>query len=319
MNNSLWLNQYCKDLTIVAGMPRSGKSLLAPLISSMDESEMFHMDFLVETFPALKDLNMLSPDGLVYLLQYSIHTLSYNRAIGRNMNIRVSDETSVWQSKNPQNYFERLLTNDGAEFLHNCSDTYKFPLILVLHNALTYVDFLYKAFEKIKVINICSHPIDIVDAWMKKKYGQDIYAERGVALPVVKWKNSIIPIYAQNWEDEYLFLSEIDRVISMLYQLHLKENISLSKVIAQDKSKLLMVNYDELVMNSNEELIKISNYLKKSKTLFTDKTLQKMELKERKRSILDREKKLKTIKSQASNSCLKKLDAWISSFNQIKY
>ncbi len=163
MNSTLWLNQYCEDLVVVSGMPRSGKSLLAPLISSMDEAEIFHMDFLVETFPTLKDLNMLSQDGLIYLLQYSIHTMSYNRTIGRNMNIRATDETSIWQSNNPQKYFERLFINDGPDFIKNFAYKYKFPLLLVLHNALTYIDSLYEAFEKIKVINICSHPVDTVD------------------------------------------------------------------------------------------------------------------------------------------------------------
>lgn len=319
MNSTLWLNQYCEDLIVVSGMPRSGKSLLAPLISSMDEAEIFHMDFLVETFPALKDLNMLSQDGLIYLLQYSIHTMSYNRAIGRNMNIRISDETSIWKSKNPQKYFKRLSISDGEYSIKNSSHMYKFPLLLLLHNALTYIDSLYKAFDKIKVVNIYSHPVDVIDAWMNKKYGQDIYGQKGVALPVLKWKGYDIPLYAQNWEDEYIASNETDRVISMLYRLHLKEEVSLAKVDSQDECKLLMVNYDKLITNPSKELERISNYLGKSKTLFTDKSLQKMALGERVNSILNRGSKFIEIRKNASNACLEKLDIWIASYNQINY
>ena len=316
MNNTLWLNQYCKELTIVAGLPRSGKSLLAPLVSSMDQAEVFHMDFLIEVFPALKDLNMISSEGLEYLLQYSIHTLSYNRATGRNMNIKPSDETSIWHSKTPQKYFERVFLDESVDI---AKDTHKFPLILVLHNALTYINSLNKAFEEVKVVNICSHPIDVVDAWMKKQYGQDMYGKKGVALPVLKWKDQIIPLYAKDWEDEYLASNETDRVISMLYQLHIRENFSLSKVNEEDNGKLLMVNYDELVMNPKAELEKVSAYLEKPITLFTNKVIQKMALNERKKSISYRESKLMAIRKNASNACLEKLDVWISSYKEINY
>ena len=316
MSNNLWLNQYCKELIIVAGMPRSGKSLLAPLVSSMDKAEVFHMDFLLEVFPALKDLNMISSEGLEYLLQYSVHTMSYNRAIGRNMNIKPSDETSIWKSKNPQEYFERLFLDDGDDF---AKSAYKFPLILVLHNALAYIDSLNKAFKEVKVVNIYAHPIDIVDAWIKKKYGQDIYGNKGVSLPVFKWKDEVIPSYAKNWEDEYLSLNEVDRVISMLYQIQIKENIGLSKLNAEGKRKPLMLNYDELVMNPNIELEKVSAYLSKPLTLFTSKVIQKMALNERKKSILDRDSKLIVIKKNASNECLEKLESWVSSYDQINY
>ena len=46
---------------------------------------------------------------------------------------------------------------------------------------------------------MCSHPIDIVDAWLKKDYGKDIYDRKGISLPVFKWKNSVIPLYSYGW------------------------------------------------------------------------------------------------------------------------
>jgi hypothetical protein len=319
MSNEIFVNQYCKDLTIIAGMPRSGKTLLAPLISSMKDAEIFHLDFLVEAFPALESVKMLSKEGLIYLLQYSIHNMSYNRAIGRNLNIRITDETSIWQSQNPEKYFERSFLNDRFDFTQDYTREYKFPLVLCLHNALTYVDILYKSFENIRVVNVCSHPVDIVDAWIKKDYGKDIYGRKGVSLPVFKWKNSVVPLYACGWEDKYMALSQTDRVISMLYQLYLSENNSLSKVNIKDKNKLLMVNYDELVLSIDSELKKISSFLEKPITAFTDKVINRSELESRKASILKREDKLSTIKKNASNGCINMIDEWIHSYSQIKF
>ena len=80
-----------------------------------------------------------------------------------------------------------------------------------------------------------------------------------------------------------------------------------------------MVSYDELIMNSDIELKKVSDYLEKPTTLFTNKVLQKMELGERKKSILDRDDKLLGIRKNASDTCLEKLDKWISFYSEIKF
>ena len=78
-----------------------------------------------------------------------------------------------------------------------------------------------------------------------------------------------------------------------------------------------MVKYDELVMNTDSELKKISTYLKKPITLFTDKVKQKSALNSRKASILNRKNKLIDIKEDASELCIDQLDEWIHSYNQI--
>jgi hypothetical protein len=74
----------------------------------MEDVEMFHMESLLETFPFLRDCDMLSSEGQIYLLQYAVNMLSYNRSIGRNMNVRPFDETSILNANNPQGYLERL-------------------------------------------------------------------------------------------------------------------------------------------------------------------------------------------------------------------
>jgi len=141
--------QYCQDLIIISGMPRSGKTLLAPLVSSMEDVEMFHVDYLLETLPFLRGCDMLSSEGQIYLLQYAVKILSFNRSIGRNMNVRPFDETSILNANNPQKYLERLSLDADIDI----GKDYTFPLSLLLHNGLTYVDILCAAFDKIKVFN----------------------------------------------------------------------------------------------------------------------------------------------------------------------
>lgn len=309
--------QYCQDLTVISGMPRSGKTLLAPLISSMKDVEMFHMDALIEVFPFLRDCNMLSSKGQIYLLQYAVNLLSYNRSIGRNMNARPFDETSIWNANNPQEYLERLSNKDLKE---DCIGGNTFPLFLLLHNGLTYIDTLLTAFDKVKVVNVCSHPIDIVSAWIEKEYGKNrTYKKKGLSVPAFKWKDDIVPSYAVGWEDEYIELNETDRVISMLYRLYLSEDDSLSKVHEKDKDKLLMVSYDKLVTNPGLEIDRVGNYLGRSVTSFTDKVMQKSELIDRKKSILNKDNKMDFIKRNASDESINKLNKWIESFTKITF
>ncbi len=308
--------QYCQDLTVISGMPRSGKSFLAALVSSMEDVEMFHMESLLETFPFLRDCDMLSSEGQIYLLQYAVNMLSYNRSIGRNMNVRPFDETSILNANNPQGYLERLSLDADI----NIKRDYAFPLSLLLHNGLTHIDILCAAFDKIKVVNICSHPIDVVSAWIEREYGKDdTYKKKGISASVFKWKDSVVPSYAIGWEDEYIKLNETDKVISMLHQLHLNEIDSLSKVRKKDRDKLLMVSYDNLVTNIDLELDRIGSYLGKPVTSFTNKVIQKAELIDRKKSINNKDKKMGIIKRNASDVSIKKLNEWIESFNQITF
>ena len=68
--------------------------MLAPIVSSLKRSEKIMFNFILEQYPILQYMGKISVDTAKYLIGYTIDML-YD-IIGRDVNFRFSDETSVW-------------------------------------------------------------------------------------------------------------------------------------------------------------------------------------------------------------------------------
>ena len=93
--------------------------MLAPIVSSLKRSEKIMFNFILEQYPILQYMGKISVDTAKYLIGYTIDLMLYDNIIGRDVNFRFSDETSVWKTSNPKKYFERLFKNEGKEAFEN--------------------------------------------------------------------------------------------------------------------------------------------------------------------------------------------------------
>ena len=109
----LYRNSFSENIVIVTGITSSGKSLIAPIISSLKSSEKVMFNFLLEQIPMLNYIGKMDDDTAEYLLKYSIDNMIYDERIGRNTNFRFNDESSIWNTNNPKKYFKRLFENEG--------------------------------------------------------------------------------------------------------------------------------------------------------------------------------------------------------------
>ena len=105
---SLSIRNYSKDVNIISGLPKSGKSVLAPLISTILNSDTFSMDSLIESFNYLHWTNNITTEGFKYLLNHAVNQKAYNTAIGREINFRFDDETSIFKTNNPAKHFQKI-------------------------------------------------------------------------------------------------------------------------------------------------------------------------------------------------------------------
>ncbi len=103
------------NLVVVTGITRSGKSMLAPIISALKRSENLKTDYTLEEFPVLNYLGLMSNETTVYLMRYLVNIIIYNNMIGRNTNLRFSDWTSIWNTADPKKYLERFNKEEGEK------------------------------------------------------------------------------------------------------------------------------------------------------------------------------------------------------------
>lgn len=262
-----------KDLAVVTGMTRSGKSVLGPIVCSFQRSERYFMDHVFEQFPMLNGIGSMSDEIAVYLLRHSFDVMTYDNMIGRNSNFRFNDFSSIWKTNDPGIYFSRLNASEGDSVYEKIKKE-KPLFVLNLHNGLMYASILFKAFPSLKMIHIKRHPIDLVHSWYLKKYGDNFYENPRVACLTIKWKENILPFYAAGWEKKYLGLSEMDRIIHLISRLIKGHEEVYESLSPKYKKQVMIVPFEELVTDPKPYLEKICDFLDTEETLYTPIKLQ---------------------------------------------
>jgi len=143
---------------------------------------------------------------------------------------------------------------------------YRFPIILMMHNASTYFHILTKVFENIKIINTYSHPINLIYSWYQKGYGKLKTFEENIsptASPCINFNNKILPIFALGSENTFSKIGEFDRIILMINLLLNLEKKSYDQVTDLNKSKIKFINYENLVLRPEETIKDIFSFFEK--------------------------------------------------------
>lgn len=263
-----------KNLVVVTGVARSGKTMLAPIIASLEKSENPRTDYLLEQFPMLNMIGLISADVASYLMRFSLNLMIYDNLIGRNTNFRFSDLTSIWNTADPGIYFKRLLDEEGDAVFERM-DKMENMSVFLFHNAVWHAKIFLKTFPDIKMIHLMRHPIDVIYSWYRKGYGADFYEKPRTSLLTLQWKNKVIPYYAFGWEEEYDTLSEMDRIIRMINIIQEKRQETFSSLSPQERSRIMTVSFEEMVTIPDPLLGKICEFLNTKETLHTSIVLKK--------------------------------------------
>jgi hypothetical protein len=100
-------------VVFVDGIARTGKSMLGPILASFDRVELERMEEIFEYVGTLHRLGKIDREAAVALLKLECDMHLYNSSIGRNVNFRFGDHSSVWRNPNRLRYFKRLFGKQG--------------------------------------------------------------------------------------------------------------------------------------------------------------------------------------------------------------
>jgi hypothetical protein len=258
----------------IDGLTRSGKTMLAPIICSLNRVEKVNVNYQFEFIPMLNIVNSISDRAAVTMMRYFIENQVYENAIGRNMNFRSSDLTSVWNTSEPIKYISRLNKTEGDSVFENIIKSRQFFLLLV-HDALWHAKIYFKAFPNLKMIHIDRHPVDLIYSWYKKGYGSDFYDNPRNALLTLEWNKKIYPYYAHEWEEEYINLSEMGRIIKMVNMLQNKGKKVFESFPQKHKNNVFFVKFEEIVSDPKPYVEAISKFLETKQSGYTSIAMEK--------------------------------------------
>jgi len=302
MNNLKNIHEYnliTNNIIFVDGITRTGKALLNNLLLGLEQtSSIQFLNVFEQLMPIYIDEKM-SKNALSSFLRLYLNENFYNYKLSRNLNFRYNDLTSIYNSKNPQEFHQNLNKNDGDKVLDeflNDNTYFQFQT----HDLLTHYSSFLDLNIDVHLIELFRHPIDTVHSWFIRGWGKrfdNIDPRSGTVL--FKYKNITIPHYVKGKEETYLKLNEMEKCVFMHNRLLKKSINEYKKLEYSQKKKLLIVKYENLLINTEVELNKISLFLD-LKISSHMPTVMKQARVPRQISLFDRDVKLDEIRSKVN-------------------
>jgi hypothetical protein len=247
-----------KKVVFVDGLPGCGKTLFSALISSMDRVELLSYAYDVEHTCSLYSLGKIPMDAAKTMISLQTDLKLYNTMMGRDINFRPTDLSSVIKSCNPARYFHRLFS-PGDEKIPEIIRQESPILNLSVHNLLGYSEPIFQALEgRCVFIEVVRHPLYMVrqQALNMSKLLESV---RDFTV-YYAYKNRELPYYVNGWENEYLKSNSIERSIYLIDKLTCQTEEK-NKLREKYQAKIITIPFELFVKSPGPWLQKIADAL----------------------------------------------------------
>jgi hypothetical protein len=268
-------NVYDTDFVLIDGHCNSGKILISRILESFNNIEKSREDFIFYYLMQLYRFKLMDESVIKVLLRISRDRILYDQTIGRDINTRPSDVTSIFKTPYPLDYFKRIF-NKEREFANDIINEKRPIFQNMIANALSNSNIFFKTFDNhMKFIYILRNPIEIIYNMNKRKIGERIGSDPSEVQFTYDWNGKSIPISAYGSEEEYLKSKPIDRIIMMINILTKLDSYGYKNLDDKYKKNVIFINFDKFVINPKKNCIKISNFLDTKMTWKTNLLLRK--------------------------------------------
>lgn len=284
-----------KNLIFIDGITRSGKGMLSGIVPSLENVEKFCVfNLLEQVLPALA-YGSIDTTFAKALLRSQLNELAYTTMLSRDVNFRYSDETGVFNFKDPSLYFKRLAREDGDDVVKELRGSKVF-FPFKTHDVLINYEALKKLEMDFYILEIFRHPVDVVHSWWKRGWGVRFGNDPRAFSLSIEYKGEKLPWYAASFADEWIKLNPMERCVRTVVDLADRSIKEYGKI--KDASRVHILTFEKFVEDPKAELKRICKFLGTKTTEYTDYALARArcprELKKEERS-----KKMKDIESNA--------------------
>ena len=110
---------FVKNILFAEGISRSGKLLLADLLACLEDVEPIQYYGLLEHVPFWVKFGIMKKDLAKELIKCEIDTHCYEMLIGRNLNYRIFDKSSIFKKPGYKKYIERSKQKDTDNIINS--------------------------------------------------------------------------------------------------------------------------------------------------------------------------------------------------------
>jgi hypothetical protein len=297
-----FIKDFKLPILAILGFPRSGKAMLMNILSTFQKIEKVNTNILLEEICHLHNIKKIKTNVAKYLLRKNLNILFYNNSIGRDLNFKKNDFSSIYKYHNPTLYIKRSMSSNEGKNNLLIKNYYQ----MMFHESGNSLKFILNSVPSIKMIEIIKNPIEITYSWIKKDYGNFNYSSPIVSQTTINYKKNILPSYVLGREKKHLKFNKFDKVASIIIHLFNERFKNTKKININSKKRLLSIYFDNLLINPKPEVNKISIFLNRKLTKNTSKVL-KIEKLPRDNLVTDLTNKKLFLKKNISKSLYNKI------------
>ena len=287
------------------GMARAGKFLLGKICSHFERVEYFQNIPTLEHIPILNNFDLIEKSAAKSMMQVILDHAIYDMSIGRGLNQRSADSSSITHSFEYQHYLHRSNQQDGAEAISKIQEANRLPSFLI-HNCLPFINFFFETFPYLQMVHIERHPIDLAHSWLLKGWGRRFGVDPLAFEPTIHGKDVPVPWHAKTWQAEYGGMSEADRAIKSVCTIYRLSNEGFNNLNNKLQSKILKLSYEEFFSDPISVVNQLAGFLESQPSSHMKEVL-KMQGCYRDIPIDSRKEKFKELSKQASSGIIEDL------------
>lgn len=208
---STWFN----SAVVVDGMARSGKSLVAGALSWSEKIEPWQLSAYVDHIFKLWELGLVGRSEAVSILRVAINDAAFNYAIGRSVNTRLHDASSVQKFGKSEEFLARGESEDYRLLEQQFLRQGRLPSFQVHENVMA--RWLWEeALPSVKMIEVVRHPLTLFRSWYARDLGSRWGADPKLFVPVASVGGEPVPTFALDAHEEWRAANPEEKIVIAL-------------------------------------------------------------------------------------------------------
>lgn len=249
---------------IIDGISRSGKFMLAGVVSAFEGVEFIQYPMLLENLPYLVRFGKLDFETCRILLQTDLDYAAYNMMIGRTLNTRRTDITSVHNSLDAAALLARADRADEPAMVAEFLAAKRLPLFFC-HEGLCNMGVILRSLPKAKVIHIMRDPAALALSWFKKGYGKRWGADPKIVSIAFDTPHGTVPWFAVDAAKDYVEAGEMERSVLCIAEIMRMSREGLEALSPEERRRILFLAFESMTANPEPALEKIGRFTGKAR------------------------------------------------------
>jgi hypothetical protein len=269
--------RVAKRIAIIDGTPRSGKSIIASIISSYKNSEQYILtDKTLDNLCRIYHVKKISKDAIETLINLYVDMELYDLQLARNVNFNQNDISSIYYSLNGKRYENRAKLKDDDNVLLSIEN--KNPIVnLMMHDALNFSQIIHETLGNRLLTHVIMqrHPLKLFFDLYERRKSTRLFSDPKVFELFLVKNNTPIDVCV---EDKQFFLesNELGKIIyTIVCSFPSRNNKAYQGLKKVFQNKIIFIPFEDFVVSPEKYLVNIAEKMNTQATRLTKDVMGK--------------------------------------------